>query len=84
MLIYKLLYVIMTHNIGVRIDDKLLNDVKELGVNISETVREALIKEVARRKTQALRESLHKLEEMLADENPQDYIRLIRESRDQR
>ncbi len=74
----------MTHNIGVRIDDKLLNDVKELGVNISETVREALIKEVARRKNQALRESLHKLEEMLADENPQDYIRLIRESRDQR
>ena len=79
-----MLYILMTHNIGVRIDDKLLNDVKELHVNISETVREALIKEVARKKTQALRESLQKLEKMLADENPQDYIRLIRESRDQR
>jgi post-segregation antitoxin (ccd killing protein) len=74
----------MTHNIGVRIDDKLLDKIKKLKVNISETVREALINEVAKRETYALKESLDKLQKMLANEDPDDYVRLVRESRDQR
>ncbi len=77
-------YIIMSHLIGVRIDDELLEKLKNLKVNISKTVREALIDEVAKREGYALNESLNKLQKMLAKEDPDDYVRLLRESRDER
>ena len=48
----------MSHNIAVRIDDDLLNEIKKLHVNISETVRRALVDEVIQRKNELIQEDL--------------------------
>ena len=74
----------MSHNIAVRIDDDLLNEIKKLHVNISETVRRALVDEVNQRKNELIQDDLLALEKLLAKENPEDYIRLVRQSRDER
>ena len=74
----------MSHNIAVRIDDDLLNEIKKLHVNISETVRRALVDEVNQRKNELIQDHLLALEKLLAKENPEDYIRLVRQSRDER
>ncbi len=74
----------MSHNIAVRIDDDLLNEIKKLHVNISETVRRALVDEVIQRKNELIQEDLLELEKLLSKENPEDYIRLVRQSRDER
>ncbi|MHB1811950.1 MAG: type II toxin-antitoxin system CcdA family antitoxin [Thermoplasmataceae archaeon] len=74
----------MSHNIAVRIDDDLLNEIKKLHVNISETVRRALVDEVNQRKNELIQDDLLALEKLLSKENPEDYIRLVRQSRDER
>ena len=74
----------MSHNIAVRIDDDLLDEIKKLHVNISETVRRALVDEVNQRKNELIQEDLLELEKLLSKENPEDYIRLVRKSRDER
>lgn len=74
----------MSHNIAVRIDDDLLSEIKRLHVNIADTVRRALAEVVNQRKNELIQEDLLALEKLLTKENSEDYVRLVRQSRDER
>ena len=73
----------MLHNIAVRGYNDLLNEIKKLHLNISETVRRSLFDEVTRRKNDLIQDDLLELEKLLSKENPDDYIRLVRQTRDE-
>ncbi|MCL6090732.1 MAG: type II toxin-antitoxin system CcdA family antitoxin [Candidatus Thermoplasmatota archaeon] len=74
----------MSRNIAVRIDDSLFDEIKKLHVNISDTVRQALTDEVTHKKNELIQDDLLALEKLLSKENPEVYVKLVRQSRDER
>ena len=39
----------MSRNVRIRLDDEILRDLKDLNLNLSETVRKALIEEITKK-----------------------------------
>jgi len=62
----------------------LLEEAKQLGVNVSEVLRKALEEEVRKRRLLNLEEKLREKQDILAKIDVDELIKLIREDRDSR
>jgi len=65
----------------VRVPKWLKDKCKELGVNISETVRKALEEEVRKREEELLCKAADEVGEVLSKLSPQQLVELIKEDR---
>lgn len=74
----------MSHNVNIRIDDEILKELKELDLNLSETVRKALLEEIRKKRGEGLRKNLDLAKELLNSEDVDFYTRAVRETRDER
>jgi len=71
----------MSAIISVRVPRWLKEKCKELGINISETVRKALEEEVRKREEELLCEAADKIGEVFSKLSSQQLIELIKEDR---
>ena len=74
----------MSRNVSIRLDDEILKELKELNLNLSETVRKALHEEIRKRRREELKKSLAMARELLKSEDIDFYTRAVRETRDER
>ena len=74
----------MSRNVSIRLDDKILKELKELNLNLSETVRRALLEEIRKRRREELKKSLAIAREIMKSEDIDFYTRAVRETRDER
>ncbi|MHB8361796.1 MAG: type II toxin-antitoxin system CcdA family antitoxin [Thermoplasmataceae archaeon] len=74
----------MSHNVSVRLDDKILKEIKDLNLNVSETIRVALTEEIKKRRKEKLKKNLVLVNKFLETEDINFYIKAVRESRDER
>ncbi|EOD42539.1 MAG: type II toxin-antitoxin system CcdA family antitoxin [Candidatus Nanopusillus sp.] len=73
-----------TDVISVRIDKNLKEKAKELGINIKEVVEKALKEEIAKRKAEKIKKLAEKLSELMKDVTPEEFTRLVKETRYER
>ncbi len=71
-------------NINVRIDEELYRKTKELGINISETVREALVSKIERKKREIIMEEMDKASRAVKKIGIASITREIRKERENR
>ncbi len=71
-------------NINVRIDEGIYKRAREMNINLSETVREALIAEIERRKVKAIMEELDTASKAVKKMGVSNIVREIRETREKR
>jgi antitoxin CcdA len=74
----------MSSVITVRIDRETKRKIKKHGINVSETVRRALQKEISKKEEENLRHALDEAGRILRKIPEDEIIRVIRESRDER
>jgi len=74
----------MSAVITVRLSKELRDRVRELGINVSEFVRQALREEVERRERMALLNSLAEAREVLSKVDDEQIVETIRSSRESR
>ena len=74
----------MSHNVSIRLDDEILKQLKELNLNLSETVRRALLEEIRKRRREELKKNLAIARELMESEDIDFYTRAVRETRDER
>lgn len=74
----------MSHNVSIRLDDEILKELKELNLNLSETVRKALLEEIRKKRREDLKKNLETARELLKSEDIDFYTRAVRETRDER
>ncbi|MHB1492961.1 MAG: type II toxin-antitoxin system CcdA family antitoxin [Thermoplasmataceae archaeon] len=74
----------MSHNVSVRLDDEILKEIKDLNLNVSETIRVALTEEIKKRRKEKLKKNLILVNKFLESEDINFYIKAVRESRDER
>ena len=74
----------MSRNVSIRLDDEILKELKELNLNLSETVRKALHEEIRKRRREELKKSLAMARELMKSEDIDFYTRAVRETRDER
>jgi post-segregation antitoxin (ccd killing protein) len=74
----------MSHNVSVRLDDEILKEIKDLNLNVSETIRAALTEEIKKRRKEKLKKNLVLVNKFLESEDINFYIKAVRESRDER
>ena len=70
--------------ITVRVDKRLKEEAKKLGINIKSVVVEALRKSIREKKKQKAEEILKKLREEFKDISEEEWLSTIREMRDAR
>jgi antitoxin component of RelBE/YafQ-DinJ toxin-antitoxin module len=73
-----------TVTVSAKIDVELRKKLDELGIKPSETIRRALEKEVEEKTRERLCEMIEKASTILSKVSKQDWIKAIRESRDER
>lgn len=73
-----------TVTVSAKIDVELRKKLDELGIKPSETIRRALEKEVEEKTRERLCEMIEKASAILSKVSKQDWIKAIRESRDER
>jgi len=73
-----------TDIISVRIDKNLKEKAKELGINIKDVVEKALKEEIAKRKAEKIKKLAEKLSELMKDVTPEEFARLVKETRYER
>ena len=74
----------MSRSVSIRLDEEILKELKELNLNLSETVRKALLEEIRKRRTEELKKSLAMARELMKAEDIDFYTRAVRETRDER
>jgi post-segregation antitoxin (ccd killing protein) len=74
----------MSHNVSIRLDDEILKELKELNLNVSETVRRALREEIKRRRKEELKKNMDLARKLLSSEDVEFYVKAVRETRDER
>jgi post-segregation antitoxin (ccd killing protein) len=72
---------IMNNVICVHIPRKLVEEAKQLGLNISEIVEKALHEAIEAERKRRLAESLKMLSEAFGDETTEEWVKAIKESR---
>jgi len=70
--------------ICIRIDKNLKEKAKELGINIKEVIERALKEEIAKRKAEKIKKLAEKLSELIKDVTPEEFTRLVKETRYER
>ena len=74
----------MSHNVSIRLDDEILKELKELNLNVSETVRRALREEIKRLRKEELKKNMDLARKLLSSEDVEFYVKAVRETRDER
>jgi len=74
----------MSEVITVRVDRETKRKIKKHGINVSQTVRRALQREIARKEEENLRRALNEAGHILRKIPEKEIVRVIRESRDER
>ena len=74
----------MSRNVSIRLDDAILKDLKELNLNLSDTVRRGLLEEIRKKRRDELKKNLDMARELLKSEDIDFYTRAVRETRDER
>ncbi|MHB1709297.1 MAG: type II toxin-antitoxin system CcdA family antitoxin [Thermoplasmataceae archaeon] len=74
----------MSHNVSIRLDDEILRELKELNLNLAETVRKALLEEIRKKRREELRKNLDLAKDLLKSEDVDFYTRAVRETRNER
>lgn len=69
--------------VTVRIPKKLKEEAKKYGINISRLLREALIKEITKKKLERINELQKNAKKILSKINKRDLIEVIREIRNE-
>jgi len=70
--------------VSTRVGREVVEKARELGINISQFLRERLEEEVRRREVEALRRRLESLDDVLKRIDTEEVVRLIREDREGR
>jgi len=70
--------------ICVRIDKNLKEKARELGINIKDVLEKALKEEIAKRKAEKIKKLAEKLSELMKDVTPEEFTRLVKETRYER
>ena len=70
--------------VSAKIDEKLWMKLKELGIKPSKVIKEALEKEVEERTIEELYKRIEKVSEIILEVGKENWVRAIRESRDER
>ncbi|MFZ8801040.1 MAG: type II toxin-antitoxin system CcdA family antitoxin [Candidatus Nanopusillus sp.] len=73
-----------TDVISIRIDKNLKEKAKELGINIKDVVEKALKEEIEKRKREKIKKLAEKLSELMKNVTPEEFTRLIKETRYER
>ena len=73
----------MSAVISIRIPKKLKEESEKLGINIKETVQKAIIQAVEEEKAKRITESLVELAENMENLSEEDWVKAVRESRDE-
>jgi len=73
-----------TVTVSAKIDAELRRKLAELGIKPSETIRRALEKEVEERTREKLQETIENASAILSKVDREDWVKSIRESRDER
>ena len=73
-----------TDVISIRIDKNLKEKAKELGINIKDAVEKALKEEVEKRRREKIRRLAERLSELMKNVTPEEFTRLIKETRYER
>ena len=74
----------MTEIITVRVDPETKKKIRKHNINVSETVRKALQKEISKREQEELDRALDSAQRILRKIPESEIVRVIRESRDER
>ncbi|BBD72372.1 VapB-type antitoxin [Sulfodiicoccus acidiphilus] len=74
----------MSDVISVRVKKELKKKAEELGINIREVVEKALEESIMEKEKEELRDMAMKIKELMKDVSEDDWIRAVRESRDER
>lgn len=79
-----MVYLTKTVTVSAKIDVELRKKLTELGVKPSEAIRRALEREVEERTREKLQETIEKASVILSKVHREDWVKSIRESRDER
>ena len=74
----------MSEVITVRVDRETKQKIKKHGINVSQTVRRALQREIAKKEEENLQRALNEAGHILRKIPEKEIVRVIRESRDER
>jgi post-segregation antitoxin (ccd killing protein) len=69
--------------ISVRVPKKLKDEAEKLGIDIKETVRKSIIQAIEEEKARRIAESLVELAKNMEGLSEEDWVKAIRESRDE-
>jgi len=78
------LYIIMSEVLSVRVNKELKKKAKELRINIREVVEKALENAIREKEKEEIKGIAMKIKELMKDVSEEDWVRTIRESRDER
>jgi len=73
-----------TDVISIRIDKNLKEKTKELGINIKDVVEKALKEEIEKRRREKIKKLAEKLSELMKNVTPEEFTRLVKETRYER
>ncbi|BDB98554.1 type II toxin-antitoxin system CcdA family antitoxin [Saccharolobus caldissimus] len=74
----------MSDVISVRVKKELKKKAEELGINIREVVEKALEEAIREKEKEELKDMAMKIKELMKDVSEDDWVRAVRESRDER
>jgi len=74
----------MSDVLSVRVNKELKKKAKELGINIREVVEKALENAIREKEKEEIKGIAMKIKELIKDVNEEDWVRAVRESRDER
>ena len=79
-----MIYLTKTVTVSAKIDVELRRKLTELGIKPSEAIRRALEKEVEEKMRERLYEMIEKASTILSKVSKEDWVKAVRESRDER
>ncbi|ACP34770.1 conserved hypothetical protein [Sulfolobus islandicus L.S.2.15] len=74
----------MSDVISVRVKKELKKRAEELGINIREVVEKALKEAIREKEKEELKDIVMRIKELMRDVSEDDWVRAVRESRDER
>ncbi|ACP45023.1 conserved hypothetical protein [Sulfolobus islandicus Y.G.57.14] len=74
----------MSDVISVRVKKELKKRAEELGINIREVVEKALEEAIREKEKEELKDIVMRIKELMRDVSEDDWVRAVRESRDER
>ena len=70
--------------VSAKISSEMRNEIKELGINVSDTIRNALREEIQKKKAAKIEAQLEDMSDTLNNISTENVVKMIREDRDRR